>query len=97
MIINCPDSINIFRTLSDLGYRPDRNSTRKKPSFSRRLASTKFPRFHIYYNPNKNKLYLHLDQKPARYGTVSDHAGEYDGKRVKEEGARIKEVMNKSA
>jgi len=74
-----------------LGYHPDRN---KKNSFSKSLQGGKFPRFHIYYDSEKQILNLHLDQKASTYQKATDHAGEYDGPAVFKEAQRIKKYVN---
>lgn len=84
---------NITRLMRSLGYHPDRYQDPEEPSFSKPLRGDKFPRFHIYYQPEKNQLNLHLDQKPPRYSNTIDHGAEYDGKLVREEAERIKKEL----
>ena len=85
---------NIISLMRRLGYHPDRRAKRDEPSFSRPLRGDKFPRFHIYYKPEKGYLNLHLDQKAPRYQGASDHGAEYDGPLVEKEAERIKSYVN---
>lgn len=67
-------------------------------SFVRPLERSGYPRFHIYLKPNeKNEeiiFNLHLDQKRPVYKTAHDHAAEYEGKVVKTEAERIKQILS---
>ncbi len=85
---------NIVNLMRKLGYYPDRRSNRNEPSFSRPLRGNKFPRFHIYYKPDRKCLNLHLDQKAPPYQGASDHGAEYNSPLVKEEGQRIKSYVD---
>lgn len=62
-------------------------------SYARRLTRMSFyPRFHVYIVENASQvtINLHLDQKAPRYEGVTAHSGEYDGKVVENEAARIR-------
>lgn len=84
---------NITRLMRSLGYHPDKYQDPEEPSFSKSLRGSKFPRFHVYYQPSKNQLNLHLDQKPPRYSNAIDHGAEYDGKLVRTEAQKIKKEL----
>ena len=85
---------NLRNTLRGCGYHLDREQRRGSLSFSRSLQGGRYPRFHIYYNKNRNELSLHLDQKASKYKGAPDHGAEYDGKLVEEEFARIKDALS---
>lgn len=78
---------NILDLFRRLGYHPHKN----RQSFSRRLSSNEFPRFHVYYKEATGglELSMHIDQKAACYGGQSAHSGEYDGQLLEEEKQRI--------
>jgi len=78
---------NILALTRHLGYHPHKN----QQSFSRRLNSGQFPRFHIYIKQSSQGLEfsLHLDQKGACYEEQVAHSGDYDGQVLEEEKVRI--------
>lgn len=80
---------NINRVMRELGYHPDNNSSN---SFSRRLRSNKYPRFHIYIEDNI--LNLHLDQTAVQYDEETDHQAEYNNQIIKQEAKRIKKYVS---
>lgn len=73
------------------GQVNDRRAT--ESSWSRRLGSGLYPRFHIYINGNE--INLHLDQKQVSYEGSNAHSGEYDGSAVEAEADRISEIITK--
>ena len=82
---------NITLLMRRLGYVPDKRQRPGFLSFSRRVGSSDYPKFHIYINPAyKNVLNLHLDMKKPSYRGSHAHSGEYDSDLVKEEAWRIK-------
>jgi len=81
--------INVIRR-AGYGQVNDRRAT--EPSWSRRLGSGLYPRFHIYMS--SGDLNLHLDQKQASYEGVNAHSGEYDGSAVEAEAERIAKIMD---
>ncbi len=89
MKIKIEKEINILNFLRHLGYYPEKNN-----AFVKRLTSTKFPRFHIYYLEKTNTLNLHLDQKAPLYSSANDHSGEYDTEIVKKEAEKIKNHLS---
>lgn len=65
-------------------------------SFVRSLASSGFPRFHIYASLKEGHLMLnlHLDQKKETYGNNTRHHGEYaDEGPLQEEIRRLKNIL----
>ncbi len=92
MQINIPNiSISPDKLIKHCGYAEIRNRE-GQTSYVRRLRGYQYPRFHVYLE--KGYINLHLDQKKPSYQGVSAHSGEYDTEVVKEEGKRIKEVIN---
>ncbi len=78
---------NILQLLRRLGYHPIRNGE----SYSRRIQSREFPRFHIYLK-NKGQgleFSIHLDQKANCYKGQRAHSGDYEGSLLEEEKNRI--------
>jgi len=78
---------NILSLTRRIAYHVDR----KNKSFSKRLGSGEFPRFHIYIKQVKEALEfsLHLDQKGACYDAQTAHSGDYDGEVLENEKERI--------
>lgn len=60
-------------------------------SYSRRLGSSPFPRFHCYLDDLGSQwtINLHLDMKAATYEGSHTHSGEYDGVQVEQEAQRL--------
>lgn len=60
-------------------------------SFVKRIHGDLYPRFHVYIKDIGADwmLNLHLDQRATMYEGVTAHSGEYDGKAVENEAARI--------
>lgn len=80
-------------------YIPEREHGQE--SFARRLTRDFYPRFHIYYNLQKNSqgeevivFNLHLDQKRPGYLGYKRHNAEYDGEVVEREALRLKSLLN---
>ncbi len=78
----------------DIGYRPIGISPQGELNCVRPLGGN-YPRFHIYLKLHGNLITfnLHLDQKKPSYGNETAHSGDYDGDVVKEEAARIKDIL----
>lgn len=93
MRIEVVPQLNPLEVLRRAGYGQvmDRNATEK--SWSRRMGSGFYPRFHTYIKGNV--INLHLDQKQASYEGSSAHSGEYDGPTVEAEALRIVEAANR--
>lgn len=65
-------------------------------SFIRPLASSGYPRFHMYVRLQGTSLLIsfHLDQKKNTYGDDTRHHGEYDESGpVKQEADRLKQLL----
>lgn len=64
---------------------PDRRA--ETLSFTRRLGGGLYPRFHLYFLEEGDKIVfnLHLDQKKASYEGFSRHNAEYEGELLEEE------------
>jgi len=80
-----------------LGYSPDRHRTQSQLSFSRRIGSYTYPRFHIYLHKDDSSelvLNLHLDMKKPSYQGMAAHSGEYSGSTVEAEAVRVKSYVN---
>ncbi len=75
------------------GYSEHYDPRAQKTSYSIRLGSGRYPRFHCYYKETDTTVNfsLHIDQKEASYeGAGHMHSGEYDGKLVEDEMGRIR-------
>lgn len=83
-----------YNLLRKAGYSIFRDPNTRQTSYTRRLGTGFYPRFHIYVNREQNneiELNLHLDQKRASYNNQTAHSGEYDSDLVKQEAERIKQ------
>lgn len=92
MKIEVMPQLNPVEVLRRAGYGQVMDRRASEPSWSRRLGSGFYPRFHAYVNGNV--INLHLDQKQASYEGSSAHSGEYDGPTVETEALRIVETAN---
>jgi len=81
------------------GYGLVRDPRAQEVSYSRRLGSGIYPRFHLYINSvDPLVLNLHLDQKQASYEGQTAHSGDYDSDLVKQEANRIyNAIINEAA
>lgn len=79
-------------------YAPHFDKKMGKLSYTRKLARDFYPRFHVYVKETDKVVTfdLHLDQKRASYSGSNMHGGEYDGKLVEEEMARIKQEFQRA-
>ncbi len=84
---------NIYNLLRKAGYYPEKRSSGKDRSFAKPLLGERYPRFHVYYDEEKNELNLHLDQKMPRYTGAPDHGAEYSGDLVEKEAKRLKDFL----
>ena len=92
-IILKENPVNLMRRA---GYIYQRNDGAEM-SFTRPLASSGYPRFHIYAKRNDLKLEIsiHLDQKKNTYGEETRHHGEYENEGpLKEEVERLKKIFS---
>ena len=85
--------MNPIDVIRRAGYGQVRDQRAQEASYSRRLGSGIYPRFHVYINGPV--LNLHLDQKQASYEGQSAHSGEYDGAAVEAEAERIAGIVSK--
>ena len=76
------------------GYAYIRDRRSGQDSFSRRLGGGFYPRFHIYFSQDSDKIIfnLHLDQKQASYAGAHKHNAEYGGELVGAEITRLKDL-----
>jgi hypothetical protein len=87
---------NPVNLLRRAGYTFQRNEG-SEMSFVRPLATSGYPRFHIYASATDAALTIsiHLDQKKETYGSDTRHHGEYeDDGALKREVIRLKEVLS---
>ncbi len=91
---NLPD--NPENILRRAGYHHFIDPNTKESSFSRRLGSGHYPRFHIYLKEQDGKtiIDLHLDQKQASYKGSHMHNAEYEGEVVEREIMRLKKLIS---
>jgi hypothetical protein len=88
-----PLASNIVVTMRQLGYAP--HDGRSGESFVRPMSGgSRYPQFHVYVQSvSPVAMTLHLDQRPATYGSQAAHGGEYDGEVVEREAARIRALL----
>lgn len=78
------------------GYSEYIDHRTKKVSYSRRLGSGFFPKFHVYVMQRDPKgwiLDLHIDHKQHTYGENTAHSGEYSGPLIETEMKRIYTIL----
>ena len=93
MKIPVAGNLNPIEVIRRAGYGQVMDRRATEQSWSRRLGSGIYPRFHAYINGSV--INMHLDQKQASYEGSSAHSGEYDGPTVEAEAQRIIESMNR--
>lgn len=73
------------------GYAEFRDPNTGETSYTRRLGTHFYPRFHVYIEEQNNglRVNLHLDQKQPSYPGFRKHSGEYDGATVEAEMERL--------
>lgn len=73
------------------GYAFIRDNARGKESYVRRLSDQYYPRLHMYFSYQGEKVVfdLHLDQKQASYKGQRMHNAEHSGEIVENEIARL--------
>lgn len=91
MTIRVPNPGNSRVAIQRCGYASFRDPRTGEESYTRRLGSGFYPRFHLYVEDRGSELALklHLDQKRPTYIRGKAHSGEYDGATVEQEGRRI--------
>lgn len=94
-LVTTQSSYNLLRRA---GYAPFSDPKTNGTSYTRRLGSNFYPRFHIYINKEEGsglELNLHLDQKHASYAGQNAHSGEYNGDILRQEADRIRTLAVK--
>lgn len=86
---------NLVELSRKLNYRPLGYTDKGELNCVRPLMGANYPRFHIYMTetPEVVKFSIHLDQKKVSYEGATAHSGDYDSDTVKDEVARIKEII----
>ncbi len=99
MKIRVPRPSNSPVAIRRCGYAQFRDPRSGDFSYTRRLGTGFYPRFHLYVEERDDviMLNLHLDQKQPSYGAGHMHSGEYDGPAVENEAARIVSTLKKIA
>lgn len=90
-----PFKENIYVLMRKAGYHfQGKNGERSELIFSKPARG--YPRFHAYLKMENDSLIfnLHLDQKKPIYKGTPAHSAEYQGKVVKEEAGRIKQILS---
>lgn len=94
--INKRDGLDIIKLIKRCGYAEFKDRRSGQTSYTHRLGSYFYPRFHLYFEketPAEIILTLHLDQKRPSYQGCPAHSGEYDGELVEKEATRIKNYI----
>lgn len=92
MILRVPrPSVQPRVLMQRAGYSEFVDPNTGEVSYTRRLATHFYPRWHAYLEDEGDKLRvnLHLDQKQPSYPGFTKHSGEYNGPVVEAEIARI--------
>ncbi len=86
---------NVFNILRKAGYLRIIDYKTKKESFTRKISTGHYPRFHIYTQENQEQITIdiHLDQNENRYEGQTAHNADYDSDQVKNELQRIFEIF----
>jgi hypothetical protein len=81
--------------LRRVGYGLIEDHRRGVTSFVRRLGNDFYPRLHLYFDVEGDKIIfsLHLDQKQASYEGSHMHNAEYDSEIVANEIERLKQII----
>lgn len=92
MKFTIPRPSNTTVAIQRCGYARFIDPRTGQESYTRRLGSGFYPRFHLYVEERSNEvvLNLHLDQKQPSYGAGHAHSGEYEGSTVATEAARVR-------
>jgi len=99
MRIFIPSGLNFNQRdfLRRLGYATFMDPFTKRLSFTKRLTTGNYPRFHVYLEKDKTGrtyISLHLDQKKPSYAGAHAHSAEYDGPTVEREGSKIQRSIH---
>lgn len=86
--------------LRSAGYAMIVDRLNDQASYARRLTRDFYPRFHLYFNVEKDSkgeefviFNLHLDQKKPGYEGQNRHNAEYDGEIVEQEFKRLQNLV----
>lgn len=81
------------------GYGEHYDARSQQISYSRRLGTGVFPKYHVYLEEKNGgvEVSLHLDQKQASYGVGHMHSGDYEGENIERELERIRQSFEKPA
>lgn len=88
--------LNYSQILKNAGYHFLVDPMDNKESFSRRLGSSHYPRFHVYVKEENGRVIfdLHLDQKQGSHAGSHRHNAEYYGDLVEQEILRLKQYIS---
>ncbi len=95
MTIRLSRPANTLVAIQRCGYARFRDPRTGDESFTRRLGTGFYPRFHLYVEERGDQLLLklHLDQKQPSYGVGHKHSGEYEGLTIETEARRISALL----
>jgi len=85
-------NLNPDNFLRKVGYALIHDSLKDHDSYVRRFSRDHYPRFHMYFEDQNDRVIfnLHLDQKQASYEGSHMHSAEYDSETVAAEIERLK-------
>ena len=98
MVLRLPlPSVQPRILMQRLGYAEFTDPRSGEVSYTRRLGTNFYPRFHVYLDPKSDhlRLNLHLDQKQPSYAGFTKHSGEYDGPTIEAESDRLYQALSK--
>ncbi len=86
---------NISTLIRKIGYHYLGKTEKQEFNLIRLLEKGGYPRFHLYLKITPQELFfnLHLDQKRPVYKNAPAHSADYEGKVVKQEAERIKQLL----
>lgn len=86
---------NLYVILRRAGYMPIHDRTSGKNSYSRKISTGHYPRFHLYIKEKTADITfdLHLDQTASRYEGQTAHNADYDSPEVKQELHRLSQYV----
>ena len=87
---------NLRNFMRRAGYAEFNDPNTGQTSYTKRLSSGFYPRFHAYLEQdqdNSSFINLHLDQKKPSYAGAHAHNAEYEGETVENEGQKLKGLV----
>lgn len=96
-ILKGPFKENVRSLMRRIGYHfQGKDEEKGELNFIHPIGKNVYPRLHLYLKAQKDNLIfnLHLDQRKPIYKGSPAHSGEYKGKIVEQEAARIKQILN---